>query len=337
MDPTMIAKRAAANRLSRRTLLRLAAASVSLPAVSRVASAQTYPTKPVRVVVGFPAGGPADILARLMGQWFAERLGQPFIIENRPGAGTNIGTEVVVRAPPDGYTLLWVTSVNTTNTTLYDRLNFNFIRDIAPVAGFVREPLVMVVHPSVPARTVSEFITYAKANSGKINMASSGNGTNSHLAGELFKMMTGVNMLQVPYRGAAPALTDLLAGQVQVFFVTSSGAIEYIKAGRVRALAVATTIRLPALPEVPPLGEQVPGFEASAWHGIGAPRGTPIDIILKLNKEIAALLADLKMSARLADLGTIPFVVSPSEFGRLITDETEKWAKVAKFAGVKAE
>jgi tripartite-type tricarboxylate transporter receptor subunit TctC len=316
MDPTKIAKRAAANRLSRRTLLRLAAASVSLPAVSRVVSAQTYPTKPVRVVVGFPAGGPADILARLMGQWF---------------------TEVVVRAPPDGYTLLWVTSVNTTNTALYDRLNFNFIRDIAPVAGFVREPLVMVVYPSVPARTVSEFITYAKANPGKINMASSGNGTNSHLAGELFKMMAGVNMLHVPYRGAAPALTDLLAGQVQVFFATSSGSIEYIKAGRVRALAVATAKRLPALPEVPPLGEQVPGFEASAWHGVGAPRDTPIEIILKLNKEIAALLADLKMRTRLADLGTIPFVVSPSEFGTFIIDETEKWAKVAKVAGIKAE
>jgi tripartite-type tricarboxylate transporter receptor subunit TctC len=303
----------------------------------RGASAQTYPTKPVRVVVGFPAGGPADILARLMGQWFSEQLGQPFVIENRPGAGTNIGTEVVVRAPPDGYTLLWVTSVNTTNATLYDRLNFNFIRDIAPVAGFVREPLVMVVHPSVPARAVSEFIAYAKANPGKINMASSGKGTNSHLAGELFKMMTGVNMLHVPYRGAAPALTDLLAGQVQVFFGTSSGSIEYIKAGRVRALAVATAMRLPALPEIPPHGEQVPGFEASAWHGIGAPRGTPVEIILKLNKQIAALLADLKISARLADLGTVPFGVSPSEFGAFISDETEKWAKVAKFAGIKAE
>jgi tripartite-type tricarboxylate transporter receptor subunit TctC len=324
-------------KLPRRQFMRLAASYAALPAVSHIALAQAYPTKPVRVIVGFPAGGPADILARLMGQWFSERLGQPFVIENRPGAATNIGTEVVVRAPADGYTLLWVTSVNTTNTTLYRNLSFNFIRDIAPVAGFVHEPLVMVVNMSVPANTIPEFIAYAKANRAKINMASSGNGTNSHLAGELFKMMTGVNMLHVPYRGAAPALSDLLGGQVQVFFGTSSGLIEYIKSGKVRALAVATAMRLDALPDVPTVGEQVLGFEASAWHGVGAPRRTPVETILKLNKEIAALLADLKMSARLADLGTIPFVVSPSEFGTFITDETEKWAKVAKFAGIKAE
>ena len=324
-------------KLPRRQFLHLAASAAALPALSRIAWAQTYPSRPVRVIVGFPAGGPADILARLMGQWLSVRLGQPFIIENRPGAGTNIGTEAVVRAPADGYTLLWVTSVNTTNTTIYDKLNFNFIRDIAPVASFVREPLVIVVNPSVPAHTIPEFIAYAKANQVKINMASSGNGTNSHLAGELFKMMTGVNMLHVPYRGAAFALTDLLAGQVQVFFVTLSGSIEYIKTDKVRALAVASSTRVEILPDLPTVGEYVPGFEASAWHGVGAPKGTPVEIVEKLNTEIRAVLVDPKINARLADLGTIPFAVSPGDFGKFIADETEKWAKVAKFAGIKAE
>ena len=324
-------------KLPRRKFLNLAASVAALPAMLRLARAQIYPSRPVRLIVGFPAGGPADVLARLMGQWLPGRLGQPFIVENRPGAGTNIGTEVVVRAPADGYTLLWVTSVNTTNATIYDKLSFNFIRDIAPVASVVREPLVMVVNPSVPANTIPEFIAYAKANPVKINMASSGNGTNGHLAGELFKMMTGVDMLHVPYRGAAPALTDLLAGQVQVFFGTLSGSIEYINSGQVRALAVAATTRVAALPNLSTVGEHVPGFEASAWHGVGAPKDTPVEIVEKLNAEINAVLVDPKVEARLFDLGTIPFAVSPGNFGKFIAAETEKWAKVAKFAGVKAE
>jgi tripartite-type tricarboxylate transporter receptor subunit TctC len=320
--------------LERREFLHLAATTAATCAFPHIARAESYPSRPIRVIVGFPAGGPADILARLMGQWLQGRLRQPFIIENRPGAGTNIGTEVVVRAPADGYTLLWVTSVNTTNATIYDKLSFNFIHDIAPVASVVREPVVMVVNPSVPTNTIPEFIAYAKANPGKISMASSGNGTNGHLAGELFKMMTGVNMLHVPYRGAAPALTDLLAGQVQVFFGTLSGSIEYIKSGQVRALAVATTARVAALPNLPALGEHVPGFEASAWHGVGAPKDTPVVIVETLNAEINAVLVDPKVGARLADLGTIPFADSPSNFGKFIAAETEKWAKVVKFASL---
>jgi tripartite-type tricarboxylate transporter receptor subunit TctC len=321
--------------LERREFLNLAASAAATYALPRIARAESYPSRPVRVVVGFPAGGPADILARLMGQWLQGRLGQPFIVENRPGAGTNIGTEVVVRAPADGYTLLWVTSVNTTNATIYDQLSFNFIRDIAPVASVVREPLVMVVNPSVPANTIPEFIAYSKANPVKINMASSGNGTNGHLAGELFKMTTGVDMLHVPYRGAAPALTDLLAGQVQVFFGTLSGLIEYIKSGQVHALAVATTTRVAALPNLPTVAEHVPGFEASAWHGVGAPKDTPVEIVETLNAEINAVLVDPKVDARLADLGTIPFVDSPGNFGKFIAAETEKWAKVVKSASLK--
>jgi tripartite-type tricarboxylate transporter receptor subunit TctC len=320
--------------LERREFLNLAASTAATCALPRIARAESYPSRPVRVIVGFPTGGPADILARLMGQWLQGRLGQPFIVENRPGAGTNIGTEVVVRAPADGYTLLWVTSVNTTNATIYDKLSFNFIRDIAPVASVVREPLVMVVNTAVPANTIPEFIAYAKANPVKINMASSGNGTNSHLAGELFKMMTGVDMLHVPYRGTAPALTDLLAGQVQVFFGTLSGSIEYIKSGQVRALAVATTTRVAALPNLPTMGEHVPGFEASAWHGVGAPKDTPVEIVEMLNAEINAVLVDPEVDARLADLGTIPFAESPGNFGNFIAAETEKWAKVAKFVSL---
>jgi tripartite-type tricarboxylate transporter receptor subunit TctC len=320
--------------LERREFLNLAASTAATCALPRIARAESYPSRPVRVIVGFPTGGPADILARLMGQWLQGRLGQPFIVENRPGAGTNIGTEVVVRAPADGYTLLWVTSVNTTNATIYDKLSFNFIRDIAPVASVVREPLVMVVNTAVPANTIPEFIAYAKANPVKTNMASSGNGTNSHLAGELFKMMTGVDMLHVPYRGTAPALTDLLAGQVQVFFGTLSGSIEYIKSGQVRALAVATTTRVAALPNLPTMGEHVPGFEASAWHGVGAPKDTPVEIVEMLNAEINAVLVDPEVDARLADLGTIPFAESPGNFGNFIAAETEKWAKVAKFVSL---
>ena len=290
-------------KLPRRKFLHLAAGAAALPAVSRVAWAQAYPTRPVRIIVGLPPGGATDIVARLIGQWLSERLGQPFVIENRPGAGTNIGTEAVVRAPPDGYTLLLVGRRNAINATLYDKLNFNFIRDIAPVAGIIRVPLVMVVNPSVPAKTVPEFIAYAKANPGKINMASAGIGTPGHVAGELFKMMAGVDMVHVPYRGAAPALTDLLGGQVQVMFGTTVSSIEHIRAGKLRALAVTTATRSEALPDIPTVGEFVPGYEASAVFGIGAPRNTPAEIVDKLNKEINAALADPKIKARLADLG----------------------------------
>ena len=321
----------------RRQFLHLAAGAAALPAVSRIARAQTYPTRPVRIIVGFPPGGAADIAARLMGQWLSERLGQPFVIENRPGAGSNIATEAVVRAPADGYTLLLVSTSNAINATLYDKLNFNFIRDIAPVAGIIRVPHVMEVNPSVPAKTVPEFIAYAKANPGKINMASAGIGAAPHVSGELFKMMTGVDMVHVPYRGAAPALTDLLGGQVQVMFDTMPSSIEYIRAGKLRALAVTTATRSEALPDIPTVGDFVPGYEASAWYGVGAPKNTPAEIVDKLNKEINAGLADPKMKARLADLGGTVLAGSPADFGKLIADETEKWAKVVKFAGIKPE
>ena len=275
-------------KLPRRQFLHLAAGAAALPAVSRIAWAQAYPTRPVRIIVGFAAGGAADIIARLIGQWLSERLGQPFVIENRPGAGSNIATEAVVRAPPDGYTLLLVGTANAINATLYDKLNFNFIRDIAPVAGIIRVPNVMVVNPSVPAKTVPEFIAYAKANPGKINMASGGIGTAAHVSGELFKMMAGVDMVHVPYRGAAPALTDLLGGQVQVMFASMPSSIEHIRAGKLRALAVTTATRSEALPDIPTVGEFVPGYEASAWYGVGAPKDTPAEIVDKLNKEINA-------------------------------------------------
>jgi tripartite-type tricarboxylate transporter receptor subunit TctC len=323
-------------KLPRRQFLHLAAGAGALPAVSRIAQAQTYPTRPVRIIVGFAAGGPADILARLMGQWLSERLGQPFVIENRPGGGGNIGTEAVVKAPPDGYTLLLATTANTINATLYDKLNFNFISDIAPVAGISRYTFVMVVHPSMPTKTVPEFIAYAKANPGKINMASGGIAA-LHVFGELFKMMTGVNLVHVPYRGQAPALADLLAGQVHVMFPNIVVSIEYIRAGRLRALAVTAATRSEALPDVPTVDEFVPGYEASGWSGLGAPKATPAEIVEKLNKEINAALADPKIKARLADLGGAPLVGSPVEFGKFIADETEKWAKVIKFAGIKAE
>ena len=303
--------------------------------MSRVAWAQTYPTRPVRLIVGVAAGGGTDIVARLISQWLSERLGQQFIVENRPGAGSNIATEVVVRAPPDGYTLLTVGAPAAINATLYyDKLNFNFIRDIAPVAGIMRGPLVMLVNPSFPAKTVPEFIAYAKANPGKINMASGGNGTTPHVTGELFKMMTGVDMVHVPYRGAGPAITDLLGGQVQVLF---DNPIEHIRAGRLRALAVTTTTRSEALPDIPTLGEFVPGYDASGWFGIGAPKDTPVQIIDRLNREINACLADPRMKARLTDLGGIVLSGSPADFGKHIAEETEKWAKVIKFAGIKPE
>jgi tripartite-type tricarboxylate transporter receptor subunit TctC len=322
-------------KLPRRQLLHLAAGLASLPALSHFAWAQTYPAKPVRLVVGYAAGGGNDIAARIMGQWLSERLGQPFIFENRPGAGTNIATEAVVNAPPDGYTFLLVNTAGAINATLYEKLNFNFIRDITPVAGIMRVPLVMEVNPSFPAKTVPEFITYARANHGKVNIASGGIGSAGHVSGELLKMMTGVDMIHVPYRGAAPALTDLLGGQVQVLFDTIPASIEYIRAGRTRPPAVTTVTRSEALPNIPTMGESVPGYEASTWYGVGAPRNTPAEIVDKLNKEINAGLADPKMKARLADLGGTLMAQSPAEFGKLITADTEKWAKVVKFSGAR--
>jgi tripartite-type tricarboxylate transporter receptor subunit TctC len=324
-------------KLPRRQFLHLAAGAAALPAVSRIARGQTYPSRPVRIITGFSAGAGSDIVARLLGQWLSERLGQPFVIENRPGAGGNIGTEAVVKAPPDGYTLLLAFSSNAINATLYEKLNFNFLRDIAPVAGIMRVPSAMAVHPSVPAKTVHEFIAYAKATPGKINMASGGIGTPPHVSGELFKMMTGVDMVHVPYRGGAPALIDLLSGQVQVYFAVTASSIEYIRAGNLRALAVTTSTRSEALPDVPTVGEFLLGYEASAWFGVGVPKNTPTEIIKKLNTEINAALADPKVRARLIDLGGAPMPMTRAEFGTLIAAETEKWAKVIKFAGIKAE
>src|SRR5262245_17183728 len=321
----------------RRQFLHLAAGAAALPVVSRLAWAQAYPTRPVRLIVGFAAGQAIDITTRLMGQWLSERFGQQFIVENRPGAGGNLGTEAVVRAPPDGYTLLAVGSNNMINATLYEKLNFNFIRDIAPVASIARVSQVMEVHPSFPAKTVPEFIAYAKANPGKVSFASAGNGSVAHVTGELFKMMTGVNMLHIPYRGAAPALTDLLGGQVHVMFDNMPSSIEHIRAGRLRPLAVTSTTRLEELPDIPTMGEFVPGFETSAWGGIGAPKNTPAEIIDALNREINAALADSKMQARFADLGGQVLALSPSEYARRITEETDKWAKVIKFAGAKPD
>jgi tripartite-type tricarboxylate transporter receptor subunit TctC len=323
--------------LPRRQFLRLAAGAAALPAMSRISPAQTYPARPVRLIVGFAAGGGVDILARLIGQWLSERLGQPFIVENRPGAGTNIGTEAVVKATPDGYTLLLVNSANAINATLYGKLNFNFIRDIAPIASMMRQPQVMVVNPSVPATSVPAFIAYARANPNKINMASAGSGAPSHLAGELFKMMTGLNIIDVPYRGVAPALTDLLAGQVQVLFTSMGSAIEYIRSDRLRALAVSTAVRSEALPDIPTLGDFVPGYEASQWYGVGAPSGTPVEVIDRLNKEINMALVDPKLKTRFTDLGGIAIAGSPADFGKLIADETEKLGKVVLASKIKPE
>jgi tripartite-type tricarboxylate transporter receptor subunit TctC len=323
--------------MRRRRFLQLLAAGAALPATTRLAHAQAYPARPVRMIIGFAPGGPADILGRLIGQWLSERLGQQFVIESRPGAGSNIATEAVARSPADGYTLLVVTSANTINASLYDKLNYNFIRDMAPVSGIIRVPQVIEVHPSVPATTVPEFIAYAKANPGKINMASAGNGTVQHVAGELFKAMTGVDMQHVPYRGQAPALVDVLAGQAQVMFDTLPAAIEYLRAGKLRPLAVTTATRAPALPELPTVADTVPGYESSALYGIAAPAATPPEIVDKLNREINAALADPAMKARLVELGGTVLSGSAADFSKVIADETEKWGRVVKLSGAKAD
>jgi tripartite-type tricarboxylate transporter receptor subunit TctC len=322
-------------KLPRRKFLHVAACAAVLPALPRAASALDYPTRPVRLIVGFPAGNASDILARLTGQALSERLGQSFIVENRPGAGSNVGTEVVVKAPPDGYTLLLVPSASALNATLYDSLNFNFIRDIAPVASIVDAPYVMVVNPSVPAKTLPEFIAYAKANPGKLNMASTGVGTSTHVFGELFMMMAGVNLLHVAYRGNV--MPDLLSGRVQVFFAPITHPIEYIRAGKLRALAVTSLTRSAALPDVPIVADFVPGYDASGWYGIGAPKNTPAEIIDRLNKEINAALADPGMKAQLLDSGAVPMPMTPAEFGTFVATETEKWGKVIRAANIKPE
>jgi len=324
-------------RLFRRQFLHFAVGAVAVPAVSRVARAQAYPSRPVRIIVGFAPGGVTDIMARLMGQWLAERLGQPFIIENRPGAGGNIATEAVVRAAADGYTLLLAGGNDAINAALYRKLNFNFIRDITPVAGIAIGPNVVVVSLSVPAKTLPEFIAYAKANPGAVNMGSAGTGSNNHMSGELFKAMTGVNMVHVPYRGGAPAITDLIAGQVQVNFSPLPTSIEYIKAARLRALAVTTASRWPGLPDIPTVAEFVPGYEASTWTGIGAPRGTPAEIVEKLNDAVNAGLADAKLKGQLFDLGATVLPGSPVDFAKFLVEETKKWGDVVKFSGAKVE
>src|SRR4051794_23535152 len=324
-------------KFPRRQFLHLAASAAALPAFSRIAGAQAYPSRPVRLIVPVPPGGALDIIARLMGQWLSERLGQSFIIENRPGGGTNIGVEAVVRAPADGYTLLLVPGSVTANATLYPKLNFDFIRDIIPIALISELPLVMEVNPSFPAKTVPEFIAYAKANPGKISMASGGTGSTSHIGGELLKLRTGIDMLHVPYRGGAPAITDLLGGQIQVYFSPLPESIENIRAGKVRALAMTTAARSQALPDVPTVGETLPGFEASTWQGIGAPRNTPIEIVERLHNEINTALADPVIAAQLADLGSVPTAMSRADFEKLIATETDKWAGVIRAANIKPE
>jgi len=325
-------------KLPRRQFLHVAAGAAAVPAVTRTVWAQAYPSRPIRIVVGFAASSSPDITARLMGQQLSKGLGQQFIIENRPGAGTNIGIEAVVRAPPDGYTLLWITPSSAINPTLYDKLNFNFLRDIAPVASVVRLPNVMVVNPSMQASTVPEFIVYAKANPGKISMGSATIGGTDHVTGELFKMMTGVDIVHVPYRGGGASLySDLLAGQIQVSFPVTASSIGYIKSGKLRALGVTTASRWEGLPDIPTIGEFVPGYEASSWHGLGAPKNTPTEIVDKLNREFNAGLADPKIKARLADLGGVPMPMTPADFGKFIAEETEKGAKVIKFANIKPE
>jgi tripartite-type tricarboxylate transporter receptor subunit TctC len=324
-------------KISRRRFLHLVAGVAALPTMSHTARAEMYPARPVRWVVPQAAGGASDVSARLMGQWLSERLGQPFVIDNRPGAGGTIGTEAVVTSPADGYTLLLAGSFNAVNATLYDKLNYNFIRDIAPVAGIMRNPLVMEVNPSVPAKTVAEFIAYAKANPGKLSMGSAGNGTPQHMAGELFKMMAGVEMLHVPYRGSAALLTDLLRGEMHVAFDPLLSSIEHVKAGRLRALAVTTATRSEALPDIPTVGEFVPGYEYTGWVGLGVPRGTPTEIIEKLNGEINAGLADSKIKARLVDLGGTTLAGSPTDFGKLVAEQTDRWAKVIRTANIKPD
>jgi tripartite-type tricarboxylate transporter receptor subunit TctC len=323
--------------LSRRVVLRLAASAAALPALSGIARAEAYPSRPIKILVGFPAGGTPDILTRIVGQWLQDRLGQPVVVEDRPGASSNIATEAVVRSPADGYTLLAAGSPNAINATLYQKLSYDFIRDIAPVASIVRLPDVMVVNPEFPAKTVPEFIAYAKANPGKLAMASAGNGTSGHVAGELFKMMAGVDLLHVPYRGGPPAVTDLLGGRVQVLFDVLTNSLELIRTGKLRALAVTTAERCAALPDVPTAAEFVPGYEASYWTGLAAPRGTPTEIVEKLNNEVNAALADPKIKARITDLGGTVLVGSTADFGKLITAETDKWAKVIKIANIKVE
>ncbi len=323
-------------KLPRRRFLHLAACAIALPTVSRVAKAQTYPTRPVRLVVPFPAGGVVDLFGRLIGQSLSDRLGQPIIVDNRPGAGGNHGTEAVVRAAPDGYTLLQASSVNAYNATLYEKLNFDFIRDIAPIASIYRGPAVVVAHPAFPVKSIPELIAYARANPGKINMASAGVGTSQHVYGEMFKMMTGVDMLHVPYRGGAAAVTDLIAGQVDIMFDTLATSIEHVKAGKLRALAVTAAARLDLLPDIPTVREFVPGYEGVGWQGLGAPRNTPAEIIERLNREINASLAEPRITARFAELGYIVFASSPGDFAKFIAADTEKWAKVIRFAGAKA-
>jgi tripartite-type tricarboxylate transporter receptor subunit TctC len=323
--------------LPRRKFLHLAAGAAALPAVPRGAWAQTYPARPVRIIVGYAAGGGTDIAARVVGQWLSERLSQQFVIENRPGAATNIATEAVARSAPDGYTLLLITAANAINATYYEKLNFDFIADVVPVAAIMRVPLVMVVNPSFAATTVRELIAYAKANPRKINFASGGAGGPDHMAAEYFRLSTGIEMLHVPYRGLAPALADLIGGQVQLIFSTLPAAIEYIKAGSVRALAVTTSARAEPLPDVPLMADTLPGFEASQWYALGAPRNTPVDVVAIINKEVLAGLADPKIKVRIAQLGGEPLAMSPGELGKLVVDETEKWGKVVKFAGVKPE
>jgi len=324
-------------KLPRRRFLHLAAGAAALPAMSRTAWAQAYSTRPVRIIVGYPPGGPTDIVARIISPWLAERLGQSVIVENKPGATGNIGTEAVVRAAPDGATLLLVTAADTINATLYDKLNFNFIRDIAPVASIMRVPNVMVVNPTFQAKSVPEFMAYAKANPGRVNMASTGVGSSIHVSGELFKIMAGINMLHVPYRGSAPALTDLLAGQVDVMFDAMPSSLQHIKADRLRALAVTSANRSEILADIPTIGEFLPGYDAGAWWGVGAAKGTPTEIIGQLNREINSGLTDLKVKTKLAELGGTMIVGSPSDFGKLIANETEKWGKVIRTANIKAE
>jgi tripartite-type tricarboxylate transporter receptor subunit TctC len=324
-------------KLARRRFLHLAAGATALPAASRFAWAQAYPSRPVRLIIGYPPGGSADITARLTGQWLSERLGQPVVIESRPGAATNLATEAVVRASPDGYTLLLVAPANAINATLYDKLSFDFLRDIVPVAGIIRFPNVVVVNPSLPIKTIPELIAYAKANPGKLNMASSGNGSTIHMSGELFKMLTGINMVHVPYRGGAPALTDLIAGQVHVMFDNIPTSAEHIKAGRLRGLAVTSAARSQVLPDLPTVADFLPGYEASAWYGLGVPKNTPDEVIDKINKGMNAVLADPKSQARFAELGASLLPGSPADFSRLVADETEKWGKVVRFSGAKPD
>jgi tripartite-type tricarboxylate transporter receptor subunit TctC len=324
-------------KLARRRFLHLAAGATALPAALRFAWAQAYPSRPVRLIIGYPPGGSADITARLTGQWLSERLGQPVVIESRPGAATNLATEAVVRASPDGYTLLLVAPANAINATLYDKLSFDFLRDIVPVAGIIRFPNVVVVNPSLPIKTIPELIAYAKANPGKLNMASSGNGSTIHMSGELFKMLTGINMVHVPYRGGAPALTDLIAGQVHVMFDNIPTSAEHIKAGRLRGLAVTSASRSQVLPDLPTVSDFLPGYEASAWYGLGVPKNTPDEVIDKINKGMNAVLADPKPQARFAELGASLLPGSPADFSRLVADETEKWGKVVRFSGAKPD